>query len=264
MRSEIRQLKNVPPVIETPKRNTALWGGWPTIGLGAAIFALYFVAQTVVAIAFVFSQLVTGTEPIDPQYILRMATNGNLISIATIVSAIVGIGFIILFIKIRKGAGIRDYLGLKSIPKKTFLILLAVVIGLIIIISIIEQALHVPQNTTFTVDAYETTSWPVLLWIAVLIFAPIFEESFFRGFVFVGLRQTRVGAAGTIALTSLTWALLHIQYDIYGMATILVLGITLGIIRYKTGSLWSTLFLHFMWNTVAMVGTVLYINGIIH
>jgi membrane protease YdiL (CAAX protease family) len=98
----------------------------------------------------------------------------------------------------------------------------------------------------------------------VVIFAPLFEEIFFRGFVFVGLKQTRLGAVGTIALTSLTWALLHIQYDIYGMATILILGIAFGIIRFKTGSLWSTLFLHFIWNTLAMVSTILYINGIIH
>jgi membrane protease YdiL (CAAX protease family) len=261
---EIRQPEAVPPVIGTHKQNTGLWGGWPTVGLGAAILAMYLAVQTVVAIAFVIRQLNTSFGPPSLQSMLNLETNGNLISIATIVSAIVGLGFIILFIKIRKGAGLWNYLGLKSISKKAFLILLLVVIGLIMLSFVPDQVLHVQQDTGFTVDAYETTTWPALLWIAVVVFAPLFEESFFRGFVFVGLKQTRIGAVGTIAVTSLTWALLHIEYDIYGMATVLVLGIVFGIIRLKTGSLWSTLFLHSMWNILGMVGTVLYVNGTLH
>jgi membrane protease YdiL (CAAX protease family) len=262
MQPEIRPSESVPPGIETLRQNAGLWGGWPTIGLGIAIFAIYFVAQALVAIPFVIHWFITGAS--SPQSISKLMTNGNLISITTIVSATVGVGFIILFIKIRKGTNIRDYLELKSVPKKTFLVLVAVVIGLVILSSVLDQVLHAPQDTEFTVDAYTTTSWPVLFWIAVAVFAPLFEESFFRGFIFVGLKQTGIGAAGTIALTSLTWALLHIQYDIYGMTTILVLGIAFGIIRLKTGSLLSTLFLHSMWNILAMVGTILYINGILH
>jgi membrane protease YdiL (CAAX protease family) len=193
----------------------------------------------------------------------KLTTDGNLISIATITSAIFGVGAIILFIKIRKGAGLRDYLGLKSMPKKAYLILLAIVIGLVILSTVLGQVLQVPDDTGFTVDAYKTTTWPALLWLAVAVFAPLFEEIFFRGFLFVGFKQTRMGAAGAIAITSVAWALLHIQYDIYGMATILVLGIVLGIIRLKTKSLWSALFVHSLWNLIAMVMTVLYVNGII-
>lgn len=264
MQPETTKPEAVPPVIETAKQNTRLWGGWPTVGLGAATLAIYFIAQTLVAIAFIIGLSITNSGASSSQSILKLATNGNLISIATIVSAIVGVGFIILFIKIRKGAGLWDYLGLKSIPKKTVLVLLAVLIGLVMLSFVLDQVLHAPQDTGFSVDAYQTTTWPVLLWIAVAVFAPLFEESFFRGFLFVGLQQTRIGVAGTIALTSLIWALLHIQYDIYGMATILVLGVVFGIIRLKTGSLWSTLFLHSMWNILAMVSTVLYVNGTVH
>lgn len=112
------------------------------------------------------------------------------------------------------------------------------------------------------VDAYKTSVWPVLLGIAVVIFAPVFEEAFFRGFLFVGLEHSSIGPIGTIILTAVTWALLHIQYDIFGMVTILVLGVVFGIVRLKTGSLWSTILLHAIWNLVAIVGTALYVNGI--
>jgi uncharacterized protein len=260
---EIRQPEVIPPVTGTPKQDNGLWGGWPTIGLAAAILAIYFIVQSLVAIAFVVGRLINSSGSTSLQ-ISELQTNGNLISIATIVSAIIGIVFIFLFIKIHKGAGIRNYLGLKSIPKNTFLLLLAVLIGLIILLSLLGQVLNVEHDTGFTVDAYKTTTWPALLWISAVVLAPLFEESFFRGFVFVGLKQTRIGSVGTIALTSLAWALLHIQYDIYGMVTILVLGIVFGIVRLKTGSLWSTIFLHSMWNAFGMVIVALYVKEILH
>ena len=111
------------------------------------------------------------------------------------------------------------------------------------------------------VDTYSTIGWPPLLWMAVIGFAPAFEETFFRGFLFVGLQNSRIGIVGTILFTSLVWALVHIQYDIYGMATVLVLGIVLGIVRLKTRSLWGSLLIHSMWNFVAILGTMLSINA---
>ena len=42
------------------------------------------------------------------------------------------------------------------------------------------------------------------------------------------------------------------------------LGIAFGIVRLKTGSLWSTIFLHSMWNAFGMVIIVLSAKGILH
>jgi membrane protease YdiL (CAAX protease family) len=256
------QSEIVPPEIESLKPRPPVWEAWPTIGFGVAIFAVYFVAQSLVTVIFAIRQWAANPE-LDPfASIMSLSTNGLLISMATIASAIVGVGFIILFIKFRKGITIAEYLGLKTLNKKTALILLAVVVGLILLSSGLNQFMQKPQDAGFTVDAYKTSVWPASLWIATVIFAPAFEESFFRGFVFVGLKQSRIGPVGAIVLTALAWALLHIQYDLYGMVTILVLGIVFGIVRLRTGSLWSTLFLHSLWNLAAMIGTMLYVNGI--
>ncbi|MDD5700898.1 MAG: CPBP family intramembrane metalloprotease, partial [Dehalococcoidales bacterium] len=176
---------------------------------------------------------------------------------------IAGAGLIVLFITIRKNIRIADYLGLKTISPKTFLVLLAVIAGLLAASFGLEQVIDSSeQNFDFMVQTYETAVWLPLLWIAVIIFAPVFEEMFFRGFLLVGLKESRIGAPGAIVLTSITWAALHIQYDAFGLISILVLGIVLGIVRLKTGSLWSTIFLHSLWNTMAMVQTALYVNGV--
>ncbi|MBN1367190.1 MAG: CPBP family intramembrane metalloprotease [Dehalococcoidales bacterium] len=261
MEPEIIQSNRIPPVPEAAKPKGKIWGGWPTVGFSLVIFTVYFIAQTVVAVVFVFNRLISNPGAFDTQAILELATNGDLVSIATIVSAVFGLGFIVLFIKIRKGAGLCDYLGLASIPKKAFLISAAVVVVLLLISSFLPEVWNISEDDGFTSNAYQTATWPVLLWVAVAVFAPLFEEAFFRGFLFVGLKESRLGAAWAVVFTSLFWALLHIQYSTYGIVTVLVLGIALGIIRLVTKSLWSTIILHSLWNIVAMVGTILYVNG---
>ena len=247
----------VPPVAVTPQPKKNIWGGWATFGLGVIIFAVYFAAQTAVAVFYAFSWLFTHEGDIDINSIMELATNGDLISVATIISGIFGIGFIILFIKIRKGAGFREYLGLNAFSAKKFFITFAVIITLFFLLSYGLQFLNVPDDDAFTLDAYRTVTWLPLLWIAVAIFAPAFEESFFRGFLFVGFLNSRLGAVGAVALTAIAWALLHIQYSVFGIVTIFILGVALGIIRLKTKSLWITIILHSLWNIAALVATAL-------
>ncbi|MFC1958097.1 lysostaphin resistance A-like protein [Chloroflexota bacterium] len=112
------------------------------------------------------------------------------------------------------------------------------------------------------VNVYNTSVWPPLLWAALIIFAPAFEETFFRGFLFEGFRQSRIGIIGTIGLTALTWAALHMQYDIYGIVTIFIMGVLLGIVRLKTDSLWSPLLIHAFFNFVATLQVAINMNSL--
>jgi hypothetical protein len=102
-----------------------------------------------------------------------------------------------------------------------------------------------------------------LFWIGVIIFAPAFEEVFFRGFLFEGFRYSRIGVVGAIVLTSLIWAALHMQYDPFEMFLVFLMGLLLGILRYKTGSLWSPLLMHSLNNLAATIELVLYVGGMV-
>ncbi len=259
------QVDNFPPAnnqlpVEPSPPRPRIWGAWSTIGFGAAIFAVYFVTQSIIAVAFAVANLVSTPAEGLNQTVAKLATNGLLVSVATVASAITGLAFILLFIRARKGASIAAYLGLKIFGRRTVFTLLAVVAGLIILSFLLDKLASSPRDTSFTVDAYQTSRWPVLFGFAVVVFAPLFEECFFRGFVFVGLAGSKIGAPGAIILTALTWALLHVQYDIYGMGSILVLGIVFGIVRHRTGSLWSTLLLHALWNLAALISTITYVR----
>jgi membrane protease YdiL (CAAX protease family) len=252
----------MPPTAVPSSQESRVWEIWPTVGFGAAIFAVYFTAQALVAVYFAISQLIGRPLSNPVQLIQSLATNGLMISIATIVSTIAGVGFIILFIKLRQRTSIKEYLGLKPLSKKGILTSLVALVVLMAVLSLTEQMFGKQQSTQFTVDIYRTAAFPPLLWLAVVVFAPVFEEGFFRGFLFVGLTKSRLGSIGTIILTAAAWAALHIQYDVFGIANVLILGLVFGIVRLKTKSLWSTIVLHAVWNLAAMIGTVLFINGI--
>jgi membrane protease YdiL (CAAX protease family) len=252
------------PEITTPPPLKRLWGPGLTIAFGLVIFLFYGAAQTLVALFFAVDQF-TANPNIDVfQMAQNLSSNGLMISIATIFSAVVGIGFIYWFIKRRKGFSFAEYLELKSLTGRKILLLCGLGLVLIAASALINSVLGIPDDTSgFTVEAFRSSVSPALFGIAVVIFAPAFEETFFRGFLFVGLKHSRLGSIGTIVITALIWAALHLQYDIYGMLTILVLGVILGVVRLKTGTLWGPLVIHAFWNLLTFISVSLVVNGII-
>ena len=248
---------------EIKKPEKRVWGFWATTGLGAAVMAVFVLVQVftviIAGVVMAFTQLhqTSGTLQFD-EIITKItdvlnANLGLLQSIATILSGIISIGLILLFIKARKRAGIKEYLGLNKISLKTVLVVIGVVIGLIVLTEVITY--YLLRNSTsegIVSDIYSTSGWPPLFWIAVVIFAPLFEEAFFRGFLFEGFRQSRLGAPGAIFLTALGWAVIHsLQYNIYSILWIFGVGIAMGIVRVETKSIWSTFIMHALVNIVA-------------
>jgi len=216
-------------------------------------------------VALVIALVSLIDEPvIDIEYLLNsLIADGLIISAPTIVSGIAGIGLIFVFIKIRRGLSVAEYLGFKPISVKMIIFLTILTIILTGILEIVNiYLIKESPESNLILEAYRNSTWPVLFWIAVVIFAPAFEEIFFRGFLFVGLNRSRIGPIGATLVTAFVWALLHIQYSIYGISTILLLGIILAVVRLRTRSLWGSIAIHSVWNLLAMISTVLYINGV--
>ncbi len=252
--------------IETPGQPQVkpVWGTGLTIVLSLAIFVAYALVQGVVAAFFALDKI-TANPNIDLiQLAQDLSSNGLMISISTIVSGIAGVGLICLVIKLRRGLSVGNYLEIKPLTGKMIAILCALGFLLISLSAIVNLLTGVSGDTGFTVQAYQTSVWPWLFGISVVIFAPAFEETFFRGFLFVGLRNSRLGIIGTIIVTALVWSVLHLQYDWYGMGTILILGIVLGFVRSWTRSLWGSIVIHSFWNLLTFISITLTVNGIIH
>ena len=251
--------------IESPSIPQAkpIWGAGLTVVFGLAIFIGYAIVQGIVAAFFALDQLTADPNVDLVQLAQKLSSNGLMISISTVLSAIAGVGLICLVIKVRKGLSIQDYLELKHLTGKMIILLCALGFLLVSVSAIINLVSGISEDSGFTVQAYQSSVWPWLFGVAVVIFAPAFEETFFRGFLFAGLSKSRLGVTGTIIITALIWSVLHLQYDLYGMGTILVLGIVLGYVRFKTGSLWGSLVIHSFWNLLTFISITLVVNGII-
>jgi len=113
----------------------------------------------------------------------------------------------------------------------------------------------------FMISAYQTAGSLPLLWIVICVVAPIAEELLFRGFFYKGLSRSRLGVAGAIIVTSLCWAIIHLQYDIFIIATIFVHGLVLGTARAKTRSVVPAILMHVAINLVAMIQTAIIVHG---
>ena len=81
--------------------------------------------------------------------------------------------------------------------------------------------------------------------------APLVEEVLFRGILFAGLVNTRLGRLGTVIVTSALWAAAHLGAApiLFGVI-IFFMGLALGTLLLRFGSLWVTIACHTLWNLV--------------
>jgi len=248
--------ETLPSEMEPRGPGRDIWGPWATAGFGVVIGIAVFIAQIIATLVYaaVKSILIRPADFIE--FLFSLRTDGLLLSVSGIFSAVVGLALIALIIKIRHGYSVTEYLGFRLPSVKLTLGL----ISLAVIFTLISQWLsYIPGRTApefinFLLEAYNSSVWPILFWLDIVVFAPALEEAFFRGFIFVGFRHSRIGITGTIILTSLVWTSLHLgQYDIYDLGSLFAFGIVVGIIRQKTNSMWGPYIPHLINNFIAMV-----------
>ena len=149
------------------------------------------------------------------------------------------------------------YLGL-VIPRRAEVIIAAVCV--IVLCIAFDAILYVTGRdlvAPFQVEVWRTAAaagWLAGLLAAIVVIAPIGEEIIFRGFLFRGLAKPgwEIHAIGVIALA---WALLHIQYDVLGMAQVFLVGLMLGWFRWVSGSTVLTIGMHMLINLLSMIET---------
>ncbi len=171
------------------------------------------------------------------------------------VSSIIGISIIIFFIKLRK-TSLKDYLHL-DLPKLKITIIFVVISFLLMFFSeFISNLFPNLFEDDFVVESYKQANNLPMLYLGVVFFGPIFEEVLFRGFLFKGLERTSLGGHGAVFVTSIIFAIIHVQY---GLPIILVMllpmAILLGYARLKSNSLLLPILLHSINNLVACLIT---------
>ena len=238
---------------------TAHWKFWGTFLWGLLITAVFLLLQVGIVYGVVASSQGQLSESEFMARYISAATSGSVFSIATIVTAGVCCALIAGVVKLKKGSVLSAYLALGAIPRAVILRWLALLAAFIVIADVVTYLLGRPIVPDFMSEVYSTADPVWLLWVALLVAAPLFEETFFRGFLFRGFASSFLGVTGTVLVTASLWALLHVQYDAYGVALVFALGLLLGIARARTGSLWVPIAMHSAANLVATIETAVLI-----
>src|SRR3954447_21499573 len=234
----------------TPQTGTPEpWGLVATIVWGLAGFCVWFAAQFAVILGYV----ATHPETSDAAVMRAMATNGFLLALVTIVAGPAWIAVMAAAARWR-GWRVGDYLALVVPRRSEFAFGLACMAALLVAFDILTYATGRDVIPPFMFESYKTavaSGSLVLFFVAVVIIGPVTEEIVFRGFLFRGLSASFLGVAGTLIVTSVAWALMHVQYDALIIAQIFLIGLLLGWLRWASGSTLLTIALHVLTNFVA-------------
>jgi membrane protease YdiL (CAAX protease family) len=233
------------------------WRLLGTILWGIGIALTYLVVQTATTLVLVLR----GQDILNKQEVLGLLeaaqANGLVLSVSTLVTTLVCTPLIIGVAKLKRGSSIKDYLALRSVSAKTLMSWLGLLMVFIALSDGLTVLLGRPLVPEYTAIAYSSAHPVWLLWLALVVAAPLMEETFFRGFLFRGIASSFVGPVGAIVITSLLWAVIHYQYDLYGIGTIFLLGLLFGSARLLSGSLAVPMTLHAVSNIVATVEAAL-------
>jgi membrane protease YdiL (CAAX protease family) len=228
--------------------NARHWGLLGTVLWGIGIAITFIVLQSIVMVAYLSRDDATLSD--EQLRALLEANNGVAISLATLLTAVLCIPLIFGIAKLKRGSLLREYLAIKAVSLKPLGQWLGVTVVFLLVSDLLTSALGKPIVPEFVKAAYASAEPVWLLWLALAIGAPLFEEVFFRGFLFKGFERA-LKPTGAIILTAAIWAGIHLQYDLYNMTIIFVLGLLLGVARSRTGSIVAPIAMHALANVVA-------------
>jgi len=158
----------------------------------------------------------------------------------------------LLLMKPVRARSIREYIDIHIPSRNAALMWLTITVLAGALYMLALNLLHRPLVNEFMQHIYRTAFSLPLFVLAVAITAPLFEELLFREYLFSRFPDTKAGAALAIALPSLLWAAIHVQYDLFDTGYIFLLGLVLGTARYRTGTVVMPYMMHALNNIISI------------
>jgi membrane protease YdiL (CAAX protease family) len=226
-----------------------LWGPWASLAWSALAIIAWFATQVVFA-----NRLIAWFDS-GAADAATLAADGRFVAMVSLGAMNVPMLIIALAVWSAR-AGLTEYLGLYWPERRYVAIGIAVLAILIPVVDLVSLLAGHAVTPKFVIDLYTSARDSGSLWllvIALVVAAPLVEETVFRGFLLPGLAASRFGTWGAILATSVGWAFLHAQYQPFYLMQIVALGVVFGWLRWRSGTTTLTLFLHGIVNLVAVL-----------
>ena len=235
------------------KKWSGFWSGviWFIVGY-LCIIASYEISYIILATITVARH---GPE-IGKAKIRELSVDGDLVSIAFLISLPLILTVIFFVVKKRRKQPVFSFLGFTAVTKATITKWLAIAASFLLANIITGKIFDRPPFPDWVISAYNATDIIWLFFIAVIILGPIAEEVLYRGYIIRVWSSSAVGPIFSTLLLSIIWAATHWQYDFYDMTWIFLLGILLCISRIQTRSIYPAIIIHTFWNAASTIDLI--------
>jgi membrane protease YdiL (CAAX protease family) len=127
------------------------------------------------------------------------------------------------------------------------------VLGVYVAIIELSGLADLTPQSTLPEDVFDSPFTLPLAGVLALLAAPLAEETFFRGFLFPGLRN-RLGTLRAALASSLLFAVLH--FNVGSIIPFTAIGMLLAWAYVVSGSLWMAIGAHFAFNAISFIITI--------
>lgn len=223
-------------------------GFWSTLGWTALCMGLVFAVQIaagVGAAAFVFIDMLrAGQRPDGAQ--LRAGLEANIAPLtgAALVIGAVACAVLIVLLARRYDRDALRYLGVVRFGRRALLGSCAALV--VFLLGEFLLSVAYPRETPEVLRLlFQKQTWLPLLFVALVLAAPIYEELLFRGLLFKGLEIAGARPGTNLLLTTVLFTAAHApQYGFPELLSVFVLGLLFGTVRQLSGSTTLTMLLH--------------------
>lgn len=205
----------------------------------------YCVALIMLPIFMLFVQSVWA---IGLQHLTQGLFSGGALLCLTLMGTAGSLLALTLFWLNQTGRNTKQYLALQKFSPKLLMVFLALLLMVGVISQMIGQYFSLTSHDFILPFLFDTPSW--LLWLAVGVAVPIYEELIFRGLLWqIGERLLGHRPWLMILLNGFLFAITHLQYQPIEMGLVLMLSWVFGAARHYANSLILPIILHAINNT---------------
>jgi membrane protease YdiL (CAAX protease family) len=121
-------------------------------------------------------------------------------------------------------------------------------------VTVVHDLIVSPEQQQIVREFPRTGAGIVLFVVVAVVMAPLFEEIVFRGFLFRGFANSWGWVWGAVVSAGV-FGIAHLQLDVF--IPLAVLGFALAWVYRRTGSLWTCIAMHAIFNAVAVLAWAL-------
>jgi membrane protease YdiL (CAAX protease family) len=117
-------------------------------------------------------------------------------------------------------------------------------------VALVHENIVNPPEQDIVNQFPRTAAGTALFVLVAVVMAPLFEELFFRGFLFKGLARSW-GWLPAAFVSAAVFGVAHLQLTVF--IPIVALGVALAWVYQRTGSLWTSIVLHAIFNGLSVI-----------